>query len=388
MDTRPGVLPAAQKLQPLGPISPSRFVAMQRCALREVWAASHAPPLLPTAPAARLGGVVHQLLEEAGQGSFAAVGRKAVEARWHELVEASERTAARSWLDRHLVPLSSAIPDFEVRKMRALAGAVAITKSASVKPVRRQFENQQVHGYELAVATPDGQVAGRIDAVIASEHGPVIRDYKSGAIYDVPARGARSLREAHSSQLKLYAAIYASVAGIWPARLELVPVGGEPENVEFTVDECMSLLSTALQLRERINGIVVSLTSEAKRTAELATPTPATCEYCPYRPVCTPYSDAVTAGEGSGWPDDVRGELSAVGPLHNGRLIVSLKAARGTVRIRGLDSDPRRHPALSETTPGDVMTAFNLRPAGGPLSFSEGSFSVLYKLPGATPVRE
>lgn len=381
MDTPPGVLPPAPDLQPLGPISPSRFVGLQSCALREVLAASRTPALLPTAPAARLGSVVHRLLEYAGRGRFVGIGSAAIEARWEELVQASERSAARSWLDRHLLPLSTAIPDYEVRKLRALAGASALAETAALKPAPTEPGHHQFLGYELAVATPDGQAAGRIDAVIFGENGPIIRDYKSGAIHEVGDTGERGIKEAYSSQLKLYAAIYAAMAGTWPARLELVPVGAEPEPVEFTVGECTSLLASALRLRDRINGIVKSGTSSPAIMAQLATPTPTACGHCPYRPLCAPYGDALASGGNSGWPSDLRGELRGVQALGNGRLMALLHTADGTFRIRGLDPDPERHPALGQSTPGDRIAAFSLRPAGSTTSFSEGPFSVLYKIP-------
>ena len=104
----------------------------------------------------------------------------AIEARWEELVKMSERLAAQSWLDRHLLPLSAAIPDFEVRKLRAIAGASALAATAAAKTNTVQHVHPRLLGFELAVATPDGLAAGRIDAVVADEDGPIVRDYKSG----------------------------------------------------------------------------------------------------------------------------------------------------------------------------------------------------------------
>jgi hypothetical protein len=381
MAASPGILPPTPDLQPLGPISPSRFVGLQACALREVLAANRAPALLPTPPAARLGTVAHRLLEDAGRGRFDGAASADIDTRWDELLRASEQSAARSWLDRHLLPLSAAIPDFEVRKLQALAGARALTETSGAKPRTEKSKLQPYLGYELAVATPDGQAGGRIDAVIASDKGPIIRDYKSGAIYEVTDSHERAIKEAYSAQLKLYAAIYAAMSGTWPSRLELVPVGNGPEPVEFTEDECSELLSAAVRLRNRVNGIVMSGASPASKMVQLSTPAPTTCNYCSYRPNCSPYENARTSTGTADWPRDERGELLEMRTLGNGRTMISLEASGRTVLIRGLDPNPDRHPALQLSTPGDAIAAFNLRAAGSPTSFSEGPYTVIYKVP-------
>ena len=63
-----GVLEFTPRIEALKTISPSRFTALQECALREVWAASQTPQLLPSSPSARLGSIIHRLLQEAGEG--------------------------------------------------------------------------------------------------------------------------------------------------------------------------------------------------------------------------------------------------------------------------------------------------------------------------------
>jgi RecB family exonuclease len=383
IETSPGILPPVPELGPLGAISPSRFIGLQACALREVWSARRAPALLPTAPAARLGTVVHRLLEDAGRGRFVTATGAAVDARWDELIQASDHSAARSWLDRHLVPLSSAVPDFQVRKLRALAGARALADAAVPKPRSDHAKHHLLFGYEVAVATPDGQAGGRIDGVIPSKDGPIIRDYKSGAIYEVSDTHELAIKEAYSAQLKLYAAIYAAMTGTWPSRLELVPVGAKPEPVKFTVDESTSLLSTAVHLHDRINRIVESGTTATSKMVELAAPLPATCTHCPYRPNCMPYRDALASDDVSGWPSDFHGELLDVRTLGNGRRMVSLDCSGRTVLIRGLNPDPDRHPALGLSVTGDAIAVYNLRPAGSPTSFSEGPSTVFYKMQSA-----
>ena len=64
---------------------------MQACLLREVWNASGNTPILPPSPLAELGSVIHQLLEAAGRGQFAARQEKGIEATWSRLINEAEK---------------------------------------------------------------------------------------------------------------------------------------------------------------------------------------------------------------------------------------------------------------------------------------------------------
>jgi len=367
------------ELRPLGPVSPSHTTGLATCALREVWAAGRTPSLLPVTPAARLGTVAHRLLEEAGRGLLAGFTQDGIAARWDEILHGAEEAAARSWLDRHLLPLSAAIPDFEVRKLQALSRAHALAEEAASSQHAEGTGTRQVSGFEMAVATPDGKAGGRIDAVIPTAEGPVIRDYKSGAIYERGIDQAPAVKAEYVTQLKLYAAIYAAMTGRWPARLEVLPLVGEPEAIPFTPTDCTRLLAEAVELRDAINAIVESDEPTATKMQRLATPAPTACGYCPYRPQCAEYADAAAA-EPTGWPLDVRGKIVEKQLLGNGRMMVSLEAGGTVTRVRGLDASPERHPAIHDSRVGDNLAAFNLRADGSPSSFSEGRFTVIYRI--------
>jgi len=98
--------------------------------------------MLPKWPAARLGTVAHQLMEQVGYGKHGA-GREELEQAWEALVETQEQEMAGSWLERNLVPLSESARDCHVRKYRALG---------------RAFEAAQL--FEEADATSNGGSAG------------------------------------------------------------------------------------------------------------------------------------------------------------------------------------------------------------------------------------
>jgi RecB family exonuclease len=363
---------------------------MEACALREVWAAARELAALPTTPAAAVGTVAHRLLEEAGRGNFSCVPESAIERRWDELLRRAEAACAESWLNRHLVPLATAVPDFEVRRLQALAAAGALAEAAATA---RSEEPDQPRGLpsgcEVPVSTPDGRAGGRIDLVSQTAGGPALKDYKSGAIH---ARGAatRDLKPEYAIQLKLYAAIYAAMTGTWPERLEVVPIAGPPEEVPFTQEECHHLLLRALQRRDEINAVVGEDAPLQDRTHRLANPDPSVCGYCPYRPHCPPYRAVLREQREAAWPMDVWGQLTDIRLLGNGRRLLTINTSKDTTYVRGIDPSPGRHPALDTASPGVAIGCYNLRPGGSPTSFTEGPYTTFYRearapaFPGAT----
>jgi RecB family exonuclease len=352
---------------------------MESCALREVWAAAREPAVLPTTPAAAVGTVSHRLLEEAGRGDFNTLPKSAIGHRWDELLTGAEATYSRSWLNRHLVPLARTLPDFEVRRLQALAAAKALAEAS--RNARNQVADQpgaRPSGCEVPVSTPDGQAGGRIDAVSQTPEGPVLKDYKSGAIY-THGPGVLALKPEYTTQLKLYAGIYAAMTGVWPARLEVVPIAGPPEEVPFTETECQRLLVHALHLRDEINAIIRQVAPTLERMRRLAAPVPTSCVYCPYRPHCAPYEAARQDQPDGAWPLDTWGTLSDLRLLGNGRRLLTINTPTGYTYVRGIDPTPGRHPALDAAKPGDHIACYNLRPGGSATSLTEGQYTVFYR---------
>lgn len=375
----PGVLTLEPELDTLGALSPSRATGLRACALREVWAAARSPALLPQAPAARLGSVAHSLMEEAGEGRFPAPTAAELGLRWEELVRQADTEASARWLDRHLAHLRTAVPDYEVRKLRAISAAEKLANDVRPHAQALGRDPRALCGSEVHVMTPQGTAGGRIDAVVAGPDGVVIKDYKSGAIYDASEDGAGVVKDEYATQLRLYAAIYASMTGTWPARLELAPMAGTAVVIPFSPDQCNALLAQFLQLREDINAIVETPDSLPARIARLAAPSPATCSYCPYRPQCRPYREATSTSPTLLWPLDRIGDLKEITVLGNGRLGVWITTEAEQVWIRGISPNRDRHPALEHARPGDRLGAFSLRPGRPATSFMEGPYTVFYR---------
>ncbi len=382
----PGVRPRTPGVQPLERISPSRFTSIQKCALREVWASARQPALLPSAPGARLGTVIHRLLEKVGKGQMGDGSLSEAEGEWSSLVEKTERGMQDSWLERRFVPLSNSVPDYEVRKIKALQRAVEMAWNPGIR--RPDTESVPASGRELWVQSEDGLVGGFIDHVQATWEGPVLRDYKSGHItHSDNADGSAAVRPDFQAQLKLYAALYRATHGTWPVRLEIVPLQGPAVNVPFEPEECTQLLQQAGALLEKTNTVVSkigSLPHAGYSEETLAGPGPYTCRFCQFRPVCTAYQRARDTAEEAGWPQDVWGTVTEVRRLGNGRWSLRLNLSGrvyASARIRSLSPDTERHPALQIIRDGDNVAFYNLKPTASPGTFNEGPSTVLYQIP-------
>ena len=105
INSNPWVLTSELSVTPLKRISPSRYTALKECRLRELWRAGGCSPLLPLAPAAKLGTVIHNLLELAGKGQFANLKFADIDAKFDSLVKDTEATMKQSWLECLMVPL-------------------------------------------------------------------------------------------------------------------------------------------------------------------------------------------------------------------------------------------------------------------------------------------
>jgi len=353
--------------------------------LREAWSCQHAPPQLPFSAKARLGSVIHGFLEDAGRGKLAGNSEESLASQWRMRLSAVEASMSESWVERHLIPLSRHVNDFEVRRIRAWSKAAAIAEE------REEAIGGAGAGHAAAferwVQTEDGHVGGFIDRLIYSPSGTVIVDYKSGPIlesYDEQDERA-SINKAYRDQLRLYAALVNEADGAWPIRLDLVPLTGPTFSVPFSPEECSALLSKAQGLYTALNR-TLSRTAEragAGYQASLATPTAAACTGCAYRPICSAYRDSNC--QSFALPKrlwDVWGKLRRITTASNGRVSVELVDTNHTeqsnVHIANLSASRDRHPALASATVGKQLAFFNVTSTRGTGSFIESSLTTIF----------
>lgn len=370
----PGVLTRPCNPSPLERISPSRYLGLLQCKLRDLWAGNHAPQLLPTNARARLGTIVHEMLALAGKGRF--LSQTDIERYWAESIEHAEKEMLDSWLERPLAPLRQSIRDFNVQSLRALKKAHEISIAATPHVPSGRGDKQ--YGFELWVQSTDGRVCGYIDHVYKDRAGLVIRDYKSGYVFESSSDGAPTLKDAFAIQLKMYAGLYNLTYSQWPSKLEITPIQGATVVVEVHRDECLDLVAEAAELLRDTNAALLRVQTGKAKLAELASPSASVCRYCSYRPHCAAYIEA-SADQSEDWPLDLFGSLTKIQPLENGRLALLLETRSGTESIRGIAPE-NRHPALHKIKPGDRIAILNLQKAFPSGSLQEGPYTTIYVL--------
>jgi hypothetical protein len=380
-----GIIDEQLPVIPLKRISPSRYEQLQLCALREIWTAAQSPNLLPRNPVAILGSVAHQLLEEAGRSG--AGGTLDPVRRWEQLVEKENQELRNSWFEANLSPLSASARTYEVLKIRACKRASDILTTLRTRG--RGISAALGTGFELWVESRDKAVGGWIDSARRGKDGIVLSDFKSGALLEKPGgMQKKEIKESHSKQLKLYAALYLHTYGTWPKIIQIVPLSGRALEIPFTHDECIQLLRDA---SDRLKVINARISAHGVASSEtLANASPESCRFCSYRPACKVYRNARKDGaRAGGWPTDSFGQVWDLNTLKDGRVNLRLSGDDGVEHtLRALDSDSKRNPALKEIRRGDYVGIFNARISANASEFSEVQNTVLYKFAGSASFKQ
>lgn len=369
--------PRALGLTPIARLGPSRFAAFRGCALREAYRAARVNPLLPPAPASYLGSAIHRFLAFAAVRSHTALTEASARRALDQFIAEQESRVDEPFA-AHLLPLSSSVADYQVRCQRAVAAAVrlsGIARPAQTVAPARSSSSPRLFGPEVWVASSDGLLGGYVDEITKEEDGVVLRDYKTG-LAAVP--GSPEADEAWL-QLYLYAALFAESAGVWPVRLELVPLEGEPSSQTPDHPRCTALVAEAKSLLARTNSLIASRKRAADAGQALASPAGPTCGHCAYRPLCSAYIASDHADRE--WPNDLVGIVAARHPLRNGRLLFELRDVQGkSVIVRGITNDADRHPAIELVQPGARGGFFSVAGdrAGGTLTETARTTLVAY----------
>ena len=303
---------------------------MQQCPLKEIWASSQ-EPFLPFSPSAKLGTVIHEMVQLAFQNRINSEAE--FENQWESVIKRLEKEMLGNPVEKHLVPLETSAFNFEVKKLLAfkmispLFGEISHTEGARPKTSAEKW-----------VQTPDGKVGGKIDLIKDSPQGVEIVDFKTGVLSEENSPG--NAKEQYLLQIKMYAALYHAQHGVWPLKLTLEGLNQENITVAVDSDECSRLLHDAEKSLGDTNGLI-----EAGLSPEdFAQPSPGACKFCLYRPACSKYWESRTQGEE--WPADERGRIKGKAMLANGTFRILIEAGGRDIAIRGLS--PERHSCLNE----------------------------------------
>ncbi|MBI4773308.1 MAG: PD-(D/E)XK nuclease family protein [Deltaproteobacteria bacterium] len=371
-------------IKQLGRVSPARFTAMQSCLLREIWTASGNEPLLPPSPMAELGIVIHRLLEAAGHGQLDGGGNEKIEATWDELISQVEKKMTLSALRRHQVPLSRIIPDFEVRKIRSCRRAAEIAHNVLRAQNEGTRQALEPTGFELWVESDDGRVGGYIDFVRMTRAGVVLSDYKTGAVLQSGTdESCGQIKRAYKVQLKLYAALYRLKCGVWPSRLEVVPLQGPPVKVIFVPEDAELLLAEASSFLQFVNKRIAQVKNGSANVTDLASPKAVNCRHCLFRPACQAYWIAKRKESQQKWPYDVEGFLKDMRRLRNGKVCMMLAeddlSTSNYITVRNLTDCTQRHPLLNRIPKGGRLAIYGLMYHCRSDDYTETQNTVIYE---------
>lgn len=371
-------LPGSRPIRPPERISPSQASTSSRCGLRFVLDKStpEAEQDLPSpSPFRYLGSVFHALVEAARRGEAGDPPTEvALREKWRDLVTRQEAQAARNG-DGDWLPLAS-IRGIERTRLSAIRLAVR-------QPVRSGAGTGKGTS-EVLLESPDGTVVGKVDAIDRSCGTVRLTDFKSGAAVD--SGGAVS--EEYRLQLRLYAALYYEVEGMWPDELCVVDRRSGSHEVHLDREQALQDLRS---LRDRLR-MLRDTVRDGSRSGDphviaLAEPNPKACASCRHRPSCRPYLTQLEErglarlGEEDFDSVDLHGTLIGATPIDGDRLRIQLRAQSGSFVVRGLTHEGQVRLGELQTVPpsnGDVVVVFGARPSrssqqtSSPLLFDKG----------------
>lgn len=270
-------------IAPLASISPSTFAASPQCLLRVAAQAAFVLPLLPASPRGMFGSVVHRFREKSP-------GVAATEAALETLWEACEaeiiaKDCNKNPLQSRHLPLSRSINHYTELMWKEIFTAIENgphTRSSASSGIPSSVRREKIY------ATSDGAVKGQIDLLIETPEGWIVRDLKTGSIWD--EAHPSEIKAIYQTQLRLYAALFYEHEHEWPIGLEIAPTQGEIVSVPFDPAACITLLEEAKASRISWNN---QIESAARSSAPEALATPGEhCGYCQFRPACPRYWQA------------------------------------------------------------------------------------------------
>lgn len=305
-------------IKPILRISPSSYHSFQSCRLKEILSANGYQPLLPAMPAARIGSVVHTIIEAANAGKVKSETQ--FNDLWKKEIKNCEEKMLSNLLERHLIPLEETASDYDVKKIMTFKMISSFFSSN-----QKQFSAGGRIRQNEWLKTKDDKISGKIDLITTTASGVVISDYKTGKIVD---ENNGNPKEKYQLQLKLYAALYFENYNSWPDKLLLVGIDRTSLEVKFSEDECIKLLEQAKNLLNDTNECIESNSVPSN----FANPSPEACKYCLFRPGCQKYWQKRTEAEE--WPIDVIGSVRERGFSGNklGWLVIEQEKAEYFVR--------------------------------------------------------
>lgn len=340
------ILPLNIPIKPIERISPSRYYSLTNCILKEVLSTNREiSELLPISPSIRLGIVIHNIIELASDGKIH--NNKDFLTHWDNEIKKFENIIDKNPMERHLIPLSNSVYNFQVKKYLCEHLVERFYKLEKIN-----FNNKdRCSNSEVAVESKNKKIFGKIDFIRTNRDGIQLIDYKTGNIFK-EGDTSNGIKQEYQKQLKLYAALYFETFGFWPNKLTIITLDQNELDVLFDINECIDLLEEATNFLDEVNSKIIFM----HNIEDLANPLPTNCNYCTYRPACLAYWRL--KDNSKEWPIDLKGEVIDVNLLNNGTLRIVIKNSESEINIRGLSLN--RNSFLLKIPLKTVISIYNL----------------------------
>ena len=312
-------------------------------------------------PKAWLGTAYHEVLEKIvgvalGHETFEA----AVEQLWKQAIATLQQRADAHPLDRRFGAAITWPGYYVARASVALRAGGLSTGPPTTASNAKQTSGEGLSGSirEQEFTACDGKLLGRPDVIRADE----VVDYKSGAIVEYD-EGTQSdvVKAAYIRQLRIYGYLVKEKLGWWPLRGLLLPLAGAGIEVALDPLECAREAIEAVALLDTYNGKV----SAGAASEELASPSPQSCRWCPYKILCPAFWQTALP-EWSGHGAAVEGVLvDAPSAIHVGAArAIALDIQAGSEERRRAQIAPLNtatHPSVINLAAGDRVRLVGLR---------------------------
>ena len=355
------------------------------CPLQLLW---RGKPLLAPYPAARLGDIVHKLMDKA----HLAQSRSDLDKLWENASAEVENELCAHWTTRSLVPLSRKTKGYELKRQMTLRRVYKIldgrkdSAETSANPVKVLREK--------LIESKDGTLKGRVDLAEERPGGWVLTDFKSGELLEDDGDEKMRVKESYELQLLLYAHLFKEAKGITIKKAVLKTLDGKEYPVELNERSVNQAGTEARQLLQDLNNHI----QEDSLPQDLCVPMPISCEEgvfgcagCLFRPACKGYREekkSVTPGKP--WPRDAWGRIMSI-KRSGGRVELEIQNNNDVRdeqghRIEGilhvnLEDSTTRHPALDDLQEGHSIEIYEYLRCRSRGVAQDGARTCVYRSP-------
>lgn len=304
-------------------ISPSRFTALNKCALSVVFSNSLDRPLLPYPHSSYFGNIAHKIYNLMYTEKIISVTE--FDHYW-EIIENEEEKSIINEGFGFLLPLRDNVRGYTLKKL-------LIKKSLNNNLDKKSDDSRHDHKYkrysEKWLESKDKLIGGFADLIENYKNSVKISDFKTGNLLDENGE----LKRDYEEQIKLYAYLYNQENNVYPNYLSVIDMNGNESMVEFTPEQCELLASQAKQFLDEVNNSI-----EENAPQILAKPTIENCGNCRNKPACKYFWDVEF--DSTSLPFcNIYGKLESKRKFKNGKISITLEKSSENLIISHLPEE-------------------------------------------------